>query len=126
MCDDKYISELNKMRADISEFENKLISDYNLERENREQKHKQMLFKTLIIKGFISYFNHNKSTKKNIRYVIPFGFNESIIKDILDNYLNNNLITLQFVNIDSITSLPQSFDICWDDDDNLLQYLLSS
>jgi hypothetical protein len=60
-----------------------------------------------------------------MRYVIPIGFNESIIKHLLDSYLSKKLITLQFVNIDKVTELPQSFDICWDNDDNLLQHVLS-
>lgn len=121
MCDDSYILELNKVISDISDFENKIISDYK----KREQSYKQTMYKIFIVKGIIYYIKNNTSKKQNIRYMIPAGFNETIIRNLLDDYLNKKLITLEFVNIDRVMKLPQSFDIYWDNDYNLIQYLLS-
>lgn len=121
MCEEKYSIDLTTMIKDFNELENKLV----IENEKRKQEHKYMIYRIYIIRSLISHIKYSKSTQNKTTYYIPIGYNKMIITNLLDNYVKNNIMRIQFSNIDKITGLHETFDICWDDEEKLIKYILS-
>ena len=133
--------------TDIVETDNKIIEKFNEEQINflnithnnfnefaEQLKYKNdyinkiynfITYKINFIKSLICALKYNKSKNKNIRFSIPIKYNETIISNVLNDMIESKKFSLKFVNFDEKTLSHCSFDIDWNDNDELYNYLIS-
>lgn len=116
---DYKICVLNTTLNKINELEQK----YNDEKIIKNKNYDIISYKYTIIKCLICALKYNKPTNKNIRFLIPINYDDKIITYILNDLINNNLITLNFIFFDKITEKNESFDVNWIDTEKLYNYL---
>ena len=120
------ISYDKKLNDNFIDYTNILINMMNKNDKNITNNltvNNNLKLKLFILNDIIIQIKY-KPNEKIKRFMIPINFNENKINSILEDIINNGIISIKYIS-SKFSKKHESFDIEWLDNDKIFNYILS-